>query len=165
MKKVDWNFMCTLKSICVPNFSSLGWFSFSSTVISCHQLLTAVESWWQLIWKQNYWNFHVLSIGDIFAKFQLSRLILIFINCYQLSSAVDSCWQLKTADMKKNSTGICMHTLKLILAWFSFESTVISCWQLLAADDSCWQLSWHQYHNLQSKVDKYAKFQLNQMIR
>ena len=39
-----------------------------------------------------------------------------------------------------------------------------SCWQLLTADDSCWQLFRHQYHNLQPKVDKYAKFQLNQMI-
>ena len=48
-----------------------------------------------------------------------------------------------------------------------------SCWQLmtavdslkqLTADDSCWQPLRHQYHNLQLNDDKYAKFQLNQMI-
>ena len=91
----------TLKLILVPNFSSLGWFLFSSTVISCHQLLTAVDSWWQLIWKKFDWNFYVHTKVDTCAKFQLSRLIFIFINCYQLSSVVDSCWQLMTAHMKK----------------------------------------------------------------
>ena len=34
--------MNTLKLILVLNFSSLGWFSFSSAVNSCYQLLTAV---------------------------------------------------------------------------------------------------------------------------
>ena len=96
-KKLTKIFMCTLKFICVLNFSSLGWTSFSSTVISCWQLLTAVDSWWQLIWKKVDWYFHVDTTVDIYAEFQLSRLIFIFINCYQLSSAVDSCWQLMTA--------------------------------------------------------------------
>ena len=86
--------MYTLFVISLPNFSSLGWFLISSTFISCHQLLTAVDSWWQLIWIKFDWNFHVHSIGDIFAKFQLSRLIFIFISFWQLLSAVDSLWQL-----------------------------------------------------------------------
>ena len=91
-------FIYNLMFILVPNFSSLSWFSFSSTVISCHQLLTTVDSWWQLIWMIFEWNFPVHSFGDIFAKFQLSRLIFIFNNCYQVLSTVDSCWQLLTAD-------------------------------------------------------------------
>ena len=86
--------MCMLKSIYVPNFSSLGWFSFSSTAISCWQLLTAVESWWQLIWKKLDWNFYVHTKVDTCAEFQLSRLIFIFVSFWQLLSAVDSWWQL-----------------------------------------------------------------------
>ena len=38
--------MHTLKLICITNFSSLGLFSFSSTFISYHQLLTADDSWY-----------------------------------------------------------------------------------------------------------------------
>ena len=93
-------FMYTLKLILVQKFSSLRLFSFSST-ISCHQLLTAVDSWWQLIWIKFDWNFYEHTKVDTFAKFQLSRLIFIFINCYQLLTAVDSWWQLMTVDMKK----------------------------------------------------------------
>ena len=114
-KKLIGIFMYTLKLILVPNFSSLGWFSFSSTVISCHQLLTAVDSWWQLIWKKMYWNFFVHTKVDTSAKFQLSRLIFIFISC--LSDFI-SCCQLWTADdswYEKNSTVIFMYTLKCIL--------------------------------------------------
>ena len=37
--------------------------------------------------------------------------------------------------------------------------------QLLTANDSCWQLFYHQHHDIHPMVDKYAKFQLNQMIR
>ena len=94
-------FMYTLLVISLPNFSSLGWFLFSSAFDSCHQLLTAVDSWWQLIWIKFDRTFHLHSTSDIFAKFQLSRLIFNFINFYQLSSAVDSCWQLMTANMIK----------------------------------------------------------------
>ena len=93
-------FMCTPKFICVPNFSSLSWFLFSSTGISCWQLMTVdmIKSWLK---------FYVYSKVYLCAKFQLSRLIFIFLNCYQLSSAVDSCWQLMRADMKK-ITGLLM---------------------------------------------------------
>ena len=48
MKKMTGIFMYTLKLILVPNFGSLGWFSFSSTVISC----------WQMLWK-NKWNLYL----------------------------------------------------------------------------------------------------------
>ena len=96
--------MYTLKVTCVPNFISLGWFSFSSTVISCYQLLTTVDSWWQLIRKKIVWNFYVYTKVDTSAKFQLSRLIMIFINCYQPLSTVPSCWQPMTVDMKKKFT-------------------------------------------------------------
>ena len=92
--------MYNLKLILVPNFSSLSWFSFSSTVISCHQLLTAVDSWWQLIWKKFYWNFYVHTKVDTCAKFQLSSLIFILISCQQLLSAVDSWWQLLRKKIK-----------------------------------------------------------------
>ena len=118
--------------------AALGWFSISSTVMSCHQLLTTVGGWWQLIWKKNYWNFNAHTIFDTCAKFPLSKLILIFINCYQLLTAVDNLWQL----IWKKLTGIFMYTLELkfvpnfgSLGWFSFSSTVISCHQLLTADD------------------------------
>ena len=78
-------FMYLLKLILVPNFSPLSWFSFLSTVISCHQLLTAVNCWWQLIWKKFDCNFYAYTKVDTCAKFQLSGLIFNFINCYQLS--------------------------------------------------------------------------------
>ena len=104
------------------------------------QLLTAINSLWQLIWKKINWNFHVHTKVNLCAKFQLSRLIFIFINCYPLLSAVDNCWELMTADMKK-MTGIFMHTLNFILmpnfsslGFFLFLSTVISCHRLLTAD-------------------------------
>ena len=130
MKKMAGIFMSTLKLVLVPNSSSLEWFSFSSVVnswfsmssniISCYQLLPAVDSWWQLIWKFFDSNYHVHSKGGIGAKFQLSRLILIFINWYQLLTADESLYE-------KNSTGIFMYNLKLILepnfssiSWISF---------------------------------------------
>ena len=83
-KELTGIFMYTLKLILLPNFSSLGWFSFSSTTVSCCQLLTAVDCWWQLIWKKNYWNFFVHTKVNTCAEFQLSRLIFIFISCQQL---------------------------------------------------------------------------------
>ena len=133
--------MHALKVICMPNFSSLGWFSFSTTVISCHQLLTAVDSWWQLIFKKIDWNFYIHTKADTCAKFQLSTLIFIFISCYQLLSAVDSWWQLLLNKMKWNfhlppkiDTCAKFQLSKLILIF-------ISCQQLLTAFDSWWQLS------------------------
>ena len=83
-KKLTEIFMCTIKFLCVLNFSHLGWILFSSTFISCHQLLTAVDSWWQLIWKNFDWNLYLHTKVDICAKFQLSSLIFIFISCQQL---------------------------------------------------------------------------------
>ena len=117
-KKSTGIFMYTLKLILVPNFSSLTWFSFSSNVISCHQLLTAVDSLWQLIWKKIDWNLYVYTKVDTCAEFQLSSLIFIFISCQQLISDVDSCWQLMTSDMKKNSTAIFIYRLKFIFVSF-----------------------------------------------
>ena len=93
-KKNYWNFKYTLKLVLAPNSSSLAWFSFSSVVncifsfssdvISCHQLLTAVDSQWQLIWKKFDWNLYVYTKVDTCAEFQLSSLIFIFISCQQL---------------------------------------------------------------------------------
>ena len=44
-----WNvtgiFMYTLNLICRPNFSFLGWCSFSSAFTTCNQLLTADDNW------------------------------------------------------------------------------------------------------------------------
>ena len=93
-------FMYTLKLILVLNFSSLAWFLFSPAVNSCHELLTAVDNWWQLIWKKFDWNFYLHTKVDTCAEFQLSSLIFIFISCQQLLSAVDSWWQLLPKKIK-----------------------------------------------------------------
>ena len=109
-KKMNGIFIYPLKMIPVLNFSSLGWFSFLSTVNSCWQLMTAVT-------QKNEWDFYLPPKADTCNKFQLSRLIFIFINCYQLSSGVDSCWLLMTADMKKNWLEfLCTH-----LGWYSCQ--------------------------------------------
>ena len=117
-------FMYTLKLICVPNFSSLGWFLFSSAVNTCNQLLTAVDSWWQLIGKKFYWNFYVHTKVDTCAKFELSRMIFIFINCHQLLTAVDSWWQL----------------LRKKIDWNFYVHTKNDTYAKLSAVDSCRQL-------------------------
>ena len=149
--------MYILKLILVPNFSSLGWFSFSSTVISCHPLLTAVDSWKQLIWKKIYLNFMYTL-----------KLILVqnfsSLNCYQLLTVDDSWYE-------KSSPGIIMYTLKLILvpnfsslAWFSFSPVVNSCHELLTAVDSWWQMTWKKIDwnfYVHTKVDTCAKVQLS----
>ena len=101
-KNLNGIFIFTLKVIFVPNFSSLGWFSLSSAVISCHQLSSAVNSCWQLSRKKLKLNFHLQPKGDICAKFQISRLIFIINSCQQLLSVVISCQQLLTVVMKKN---------------------------------------------------------------
>ena len=42
--------------------------------ISCQQLLTAFDSWWQLSQKKFKWDFHLTPKANTCAKFQLSRL-------------------------------------------------------------------------------------------
>ena len=169
-------FIYVLKMICVPNFSSLGWFLFSSDVNSCWMLLTAddschkqnlngiftyplklipapnfsslgwfsfyqlstdVDSFWQLmraVTKNFEWDFHLPTKADTCAKFQLSRLIFIFISCQQLLTTFDSWWELS----QKMLYGIFIYPLKLIpmpnfssLGWFSF-------FQLSTAVDNFW---------------------------
>ena len=61
-------FIYPLKLIPVPNFSSLGWFSFLSAVNSCWQLMTAVT-------KKTKWDFHLPPKANTCAKFQPSRLL------------------------------------------------------------------------------------------
>ena len=119
-------------------------------------------------------NCYVHTKVDICAKFQLSRLIFIFINCFQLSSTIDSCWHLMTADMKKSLSGIFIYTLELVLvpnfsslAWFLFSLLVNSCCQLLTAFDSWWQLIWKKiYCNfyVHTKVGTCAEFQFSSLI-
>ena len=128
--------MNTLKLILLPNFSSLGWFSFSSTVSSCYQLLTAVDSWWQPIWKKIDWNFYIHTKVNTCAKFQLSSLIFIFISCQQLLMAVDSWWQLM---WKKIDWNFYVYNKVDTCAEFQLSRLIfifISCQQLLSADDS-----------------------------
>ena len=115
--------------------------------INSFQLLTYIDSWWQVIWKKLiriFWCTLKLKC----AKFQLSPLIFIFINCHQVLSAIDNCWQLMTANMIKiRLEFLCQHKSWYLLVtnisslgWFSFSSTFISCYQPLTAVDSWWQL-------------------------
>ena len=101
-KKLNKIFINTLKVIYVPHFSSLAWFSFWSAVNSGCQILTAIDSWWQLFMKKYKWNFHLHPKNDICAKFQLSRLIFVFISCWQLFTTVDRWWQLLWKKFKWN---------------------------------------------------------------
>ena len=124
-KKFNEIFMYVLKIMCMPNISSLGWFSFSS----------AVNSWWKLS-KFFLWDLHLPPKPDTCAKFQLFRLIFIFISCQQLLTAVDSWWQLSRIFFD----GIFIYPLKLIpvpnfssLGWVSFLSAFDSFWQLMTA--------------------------------
>ena len=125
--------------ILVQNFSSPGWFSFSSTFISCHHLLTAVNVIWQLIWKKFNWNFYVHTKVYIYAKFSLSMLILNLINFYQLSAAVDSLWQLIWKKVDWNFHGHIKVSMSAEFHLFSLIFIFISCQQLFSAVDSCWQ--------------------------
>ena len=105
--------------------------------------MTAVDSWWQLFWKELDWNFYVHTKVDTCAKFHLSKLIFIFINCYQLSSAVNSCWQLMTAHIKKFDLDFYIHTKVDTCSKFQLSRLIfifINCYQLSSAVDSCWQL-------------------------
>ena len=141
-KKINGIFIDTLKIICVPNFSSVGWFLFSSAVISCHQLSWAVNSCWQLSPKKIKWNFHPYPKSYMCAKFQLSRMIFIFISCQQLLSAVGSCsdveiyfWELDSHIGPKVYSCAKFQLSRLILI------AVNCCHQLSTAVDSWWWLS------------------------
>ena len=86
----------------VPNYSSLGWFLFLSTVLSCFQLLTADDSCYDR--KKSDWNLYVDTRVDMYAnfvceeisnlicnkcfkcKFQLSRSMFIFISFITVDS-------------------------------------------------------------------------------
>ena len=57
--------------------------------------------------KKIYCNIYVHTEVDTCAKFQLWKLIFIFINSNHLSSDFDSFWKLMTADMKKSWLEIC----------------------------------------------------------
>ena len=159
--------MYTLKFMLVQNLGSLSWFSFSSTFISCHQRLTAVDSWWQLIWKKIEWNFHLHTKVYTYAKFQLSSLILIFINFYQLSSAINS-W--KQPIWQRFVWNIFIHTKVYTCVEFYLSRLIfifISCWQLLSAVDSWWQLlrkkiKWN--FDILLNCDVGAKFELCRLL-
>ena len=150
--------------ICVPNFSSLNWFSFSSTVFRCWQLLTADDSCYE---KKFNWNFHVHTKVYTNTKFQLSRLIFIFITYYQLISAVDSCWGLIE---KKVSWNFHVHSIGDIFAKFQLPRLIfifISFWQLLSAVDSWWQLSRKKFNwnfHLPPQCTIHAKFELSMLL-
>ena len=123
--------MCTLKLLCVLYFRSLGWFSYSSAVISCQQLLTADGSCHE---KKNKWNFRFHPKGDICAEFELPRLNFIVISCHQLS------WAFMTAFMKKIKCYFHLHPNGNICAKLKLSGLifiVISCQQLLPVTDSC----------------------------
>ena len=101
-KKLNGIFIHVLKMNCMPNFSSLGQLIFSRAENRCFQLLSAAESWWQMLWKKCQWNFYLCLEDDTSAKFQLSRLIFIFISCQQLLKAFDSWWQLSQKKFEWN---------------------------------------------------------------
>ena len=99
--------MYTLKLIPVPNFRSLGWFWFLSTVISCWQLLTADDSWYD----KNLTGIFIYTLKFILVP-NFSSL-----GWFSFSSVVNSCYQLLTADdscHEKKLNGIFIYSLKLI---------------------------------------------------
>ena len=91
----------------MPNFSSLGWFSFLSAVNSCWQLLTADDS----CHKKNLNGFFIYPLKLIPVP-NFSSL-----GWFSFLSAVNSCWQLLTADdscYKKNLNGNFIFPLKMM---------------------------------------------------
>ena len=105
------------------------------SAVHFHQLLSAVAKCvsYRLIWNTFDWNFYVHTKVDACAKFQLSRLIFIFINCYQLSTAVNS-WYKKKYDWY-------FHVDTTVDMYAKFELSrlifiFISCYPLLTADDN-----------------------------
>ena len=136
--------MYTLKLICMPNFSSLGWFSFSSNVISCWQLLTADGSFYEI--KLSSVFIHTLKVICMpnFCSVGWFLFLPTFISCHQPLTAGDSWWQLMTADTKKVYMNVHVHSIgdifaKFYLSWLIF--IFISFFQLLSAVDSWWELS------------------------
>ena len=106
-KKLNEIFIYVFKIICLPNFSSLGWFLFLSAVNSCWQLLTADDS----CHKQNLNGIFIYPLKLIPVP-NFSSL-----GWFSFLSAVNSCWQLLTADdscHKKSLNGIFIYPLKLI---------------------------------------------------
>ena len=76
-------FMCTLKLICVPNFSFLSWFSISSAFTTCNQLLTADKKMTRIF----MYTLKLLPVPNLGSP-----------GWYSISSTVISCHQLFTAD-------------------------------------------------------------------
>ena len=109
-------FIHTFKVIHVPNFSSLGWFSFSSTVLSC----------WQLIkMKVNLesWNFAQVSALGCRWKFQ-SRFFCA--SCYQSSTLAQTTHLLGTCITLK----VCIkHPSQHFL--YQLSSAINSCQKLV----------------------------------
>ena len=130
-------YMYKLKFILVPNIISLGWFSYSSTVISCHLLLKTVGGWWQLMWKK-FTGIFMYTLKLILVPklsylgwFSFSSIV---ISCHQLLTAVDSWWQLIWQKFDWNTY---IHTKVYTCAAFQPFSLIfifISCWQLKTAD-------------------------------
>ena len=141
-KKLNVIFIYILYVICVPNFSSLGWFSFLSAVNCCHQLSTAVESWWLLMtMKINLYIWNLANISPLGCGWKL-HLVFFHNSYYQLLTSVDSGWQLITTDNNENHPRTefwhiyhlgCKLKFHLIL----FLTALISCWQLMT-DDNNW---------------------------
>ena len=133
MKKLNWNLYVHTWVEIVPNFGSLGWFSFSSTVISCHQLLTADDGRYEK------------KVKGIFLY--IPKLILVLnsssLEWFSFSSGVNSCYQLLRTDdscYEKNINGIFIYSLKQIPvpnlsfvpcsgAWLESVTPVTNEWQ------------------------------------
>ena len=92
MEKIDFNFYVHTKVDTSAEFQLSG---LIFIFISCQQLLTVVDNWWQLSQKNFDWDFHLRPKADTCAKFQLSRLFFLFIRCYQLVTADDSFYKQK----------------------------------------------------------------------
>ena len=88
----------TLKVIGVPNFSSLGWISFWSSVKSCYQLLNFV---WEL--DSHFCPKVSKHLNGIFINTLKETFVPNFssLGWFSLSSAVSSCLQLMTAVTQK----------------------------------------------------------------
>ena len=136
-KLESWNLAQVSTLVCTQKFQS------NFFHISCHQLSTAVNSWWQLITvDENENQLRELKFGTSI-NIRLYIKIPVELFSYQLSSAVNS-YSVKPilAELSKNTQLI---WVELSLAWsgfiyaIKFSSTVISCWQLLTADESWYE--------------------------
>ena len=115
--------------------------------ISCHQLSTAVNSWWQLLTAdENENQARELKFGTSI-NFSVYIKIPVEFFSYQLSLAVNSWWQLITDDENEKHPkelifGISLHFslyMKIPVDFFSYQllSDVDSCKQLVTAE-SIW---------------------------